>query len=43
MHSLNDMSPFGINPIIKLCRLSPKWTILYNLRQSITYDIRAIA
>jgi hypothetical protein len=31
MFSLNNMRPFGANPIIKPCRLGPKRTKTYNL------------
>jgi hypothetical protein len=39
MLSLNDMRPFGINPIIKLGGLGPKQIILYYLGRSVTYPL----
>jgi hypothetical protein len=41
--SLNGMRPFGVNSIIKPCRLSPKRTISYYFEWGFTYGIRAIA
>jgi hypothetical protein len=43
MLSLNGMRSFGVNLIIKKCKLDPKQTISYHLGQDITYGIKVIA